>query len=170
MCDRREDCELDDKVIDLRSFLEGSPGDGEGIFALWGGDEDRVRLAVPVWRAIFLVEGDRGGVVSLSEAGGPPIPFFVLDVGEDPARTGFPSESVALLENQGSPAIAVTGGGGVAVSLGTYDDREWHLVVTGPKVGDPLEPKVREELLFLAGECAGLLFLRDAARRGTLRG
>jgi hypothetical protein len=48
--------------------------------------------------------------------------------------------------------------------LGSREGRVWHLVVDG---GDQrhggLSARSREDILFLAGECAGLLFLRDFA-------
>lgn len=159
---------MDENIIDLRSFLEDAPGRRDGVFALWGGDQNRVRLAVPLWRAIFLLGGDRGAVVSGSEGGGPPQPFFVLDLGDDPARTEFPEESTGLLNGRTAPGIGTSPEGGVAVLLGIEEGRRWHLVVTGPDLRLELDPRLREELLFLAGECAGLLFLRDAIRAETV--
>jgi hypothetical protein len=47
----------------------------------------------------------------------------------------------------------------VAVFLGSHRGRRWHLLVTGPGVEEPVEQRTREELLFLAGECAGLLVI-----------
>ncbi|MFC1660246.1 hypothetical protein ACFL3S_02110 [Gemmatimonadota bacterium] len=159
---------MDEKIIDLRSFLEAAPGEKEGVLALWGGDEKRVRLAVPLWRAIFMVGGDRGGVVWVPEEGPQnPIPFFVLDLREDPARTSFASESLDLLRDREAPGLAIHPEAGIGALLGTQEGRRWHLVVTGAARLEEPETKVREVLLFLAGELAGLLFLWELAEEAT---
>ncbi len=50
------------------------------------------------------------------------------------------------------------------IHLGARDQRSWFLLADGGGTRmDPLEPRKREDILFLAGECAGLLFLRDFA-------
>lgn len=159
---------MDGNIIDLRSFLEGTPGREDGVFALWGGDQNRIRLAVPVWRAIFLLGGERGGVVSDPGGTGSLHPFFVLDLGKDPARIEFSSDSIGLLDDQTAPGIAVSPEGGVAVLLGVQEGRRWYLIVAGPKVRQELETRLREEVLFLAGECAGLMFLQDAVKAETV--
>jgi hypothetical protein len=56
------------------------------------------------------------------------------------------------------------GPGGLLVCLGSRDEREWCLLADGGvRREEALEPRRREDVLFLAGECAGLLFLRDFA-------
>ncbi len=54
--------------------------------------------------------------------------------------------------------------------LGEQDGRRWYVVVAEAteEVG-PLEGLVRDDVLFLAGECAGLLFFRGFAAEATDR-
>jgi hypothetical protein len=52
----------------------------------------------------------------------------------------------------------------VAIHLGEHKGRRWFLVVdeaTGDK--NALDGRARDDILFLAGECAGLLFFRGFA-------
>lgn len=156
----------DDQVIDIREYLsESAEVRSPGAFSVLGGGGERSRFAMPVWRAIYLVGGDWGGIVTLAKGGDgqKADPFFALDLREDPARTEIPTPSLGLLQGKTVPAIATTKEGGVAVSLGEDDEFRWFLQVLG---GSPLGPKERadrEALLFLAGECSGLLFFRELA-------
>jgi hypothetical protein len=157
---------MDDRVIDIRRYLEEPVEDGgAGAFSVWGGGGERSRLALPVWRAIYLAGGDWGGVLSrdqeLSEA--ELEPFFVLDLREDPARIRIPPASTQELSCAEAPAMAHTEEGGVAVFLGLGKEKAWFLVVQGEEARFLPEGQPRETLLFLAGECAGLLFFRDLA-------
>ena len=54
--------------------------------------------------------------------------------------------------------------------LGEQEGRRWYVVVAEAteEVG-PLEGRVRDDVLFLAGECAGLLFFRGFAVEATDR-
>lgn len=131
---------------------------------MWGGEGDRSRFALPLWRAVFLVGGDRGGIVHIPEGEkGKPEPFFVLDLGQDPARTDFFRPPASILHSTEAPALARLPGGGVVVFLGGDEGKQWFLMVMGGEGEGPLAARGREALLFLAGECAGLLFLRDFA-------
>ncbi len=159
---------MDDKVIDIQQYLKTSSRGPGSAFAVWGGEGEKARFALPVWRAVFLLGGERGGIVSLSqEGGGKPEAFFVLDLGEDPARTEFPSLPVSLLGSQEAPATAPLPGGGAGIFLGEEEGRAWYLTVLGGE--DRTSPSGRkwEDLLFLAGECAGLLFFRGLAGEGS---
>jgi hypothetical protein len=60
--------------------------------------------------------------------------------------------------------------GGLCVFLGARAGQLWLLLVDGGERTAPLPPNVREDVLFLAGECAGLLFLRDLAGDKSERG
>ena len=157
---------VDDHVIDIRRYLDQSPGSqDEGAFAVWGGGEERSRFALPLWRAIYLVGGDWGGIVSLSkedDADGIR-PLFILDLKQDPARTHGPTGSPHQLRGEEAPALACSEDQELAVLLGEDDERWWFLQVVGGASGATLEGKCREKLLFLAGECAGLLFFRELA-------
>lgn len=159
---------MDDRIIDLSDYLERRPGSGtaeKSSFAVWGGEGERSRFALPLWRAIYLVGGDRGGLVRARKGASPPeelTPFFVLDLASDPPRTEFSPGAVEEAWTRESPAVADRGPGGVAVLLGEEEAWKWFLVVDdGKESREPLDRDVRDDLLFLAGECAGLLFHRE---------
>ena len=165
---------MDDDVIDLTKYLDRSKavsdiglgpdvGGSRGNFSVWGGDGDRSRFALPVWRSIYLVGGGRGGLVweDLDQMPGMLTPFFVLDLGAEPARVDFGYDLVAGLETSEAPTV-MERSTGIGIFLGTREGRQWYLVLDdrGP-TGEALQGGVREDLLFLAGECAGLLFYRE---------
>jgi len=156
----------DDHIIDIRRYLGQSPGkQDEGAFAVWGGGEERSRFALPLWRAIYLAGGDWGGIVSLSkedDADGTR-PLFILDLKQDPARIYSPTGSLHHLRGEDAPALAFSDDQELAVLLGEDDDRRWFLQILGVASRTTLEGKGRENLLFLAGECAGLLFFHELA-------
>lgn len=167
--DRFEEEFVEDGIIDLGRYREGAHEEDGGTFAVWGGEGERTRFALPVWRGIFLVGGDRGGIVRCRDAGlgeEDPRPLFVLDLGREPARLAFPSPAGA--GGGEAPAITdVRGGGGVAVLLGSHGGWRWYMEILGKEVGGLPEGEARETLLFLAGECAGLLFYRGFAEGGA---
>ncbi len=170
----------DDDVIDLTSYRgkafprterEGSPS----RFAVWGAEGRRSRFALPVWRAIYLVAGGRGGLVWTSQGGGAagdavgdaavPEPLFVLDLASEPARTEFTPPSLEVLDAREPPTL-LEQEGSVVVYLGSRDDRNWFLILDGRSPSEPLDSDAKEDLMFLAGECAGLLFFRELADAG----
>ena len=159
---------MSDEIIDLTQYLDRESPKGEstrGAFALWGADGERSRFALPLWRTIYLAQGERGMIVWRdTSAEDVPHAFLVLDLGEDPARVEVDREAVPLTEDGEPPALHDHGAQGVTIFLGSRGTRIWHLVVDGgdKRLGD-LTAKTREDILFLAGECAGLLFLRDFA-------
>ena len=59
--------------------------------------------------------------------------------------------------------LKTRGDTGVVVFLGGEGGKQWFLMVMGGEGDEPVAGRKREDLLFLAGECAGLLFLRDFA-------
>lgn len=155
---------VDEGVIDIRKYLNAAPGSGNRSFSVWGGEGERARFALPVWRSVFLVGGERGGIYFQKVDGGEDcIPFFVLDLGEDVPRTSFtPPPHTSLTPDQ-APTLLVKAEGEVVVFLGMEGDRRWFLEVVGGTSDEGVSGKKREELLFLAGECAGLLFFREFA-------
>ena len=174
----------DDRIIDIRGFLgESSEKPAEGAFAVWGGEGEQSRFALPVWRAIYQVGGDWGGVVfrpkidqedvlhpkrvpadSVGDLSGEPAyPFFVLDLKREPARTVISTKSLTLLAGREVPSLVFSPEGELGILLGEDEERRWFLQVRGGFSEADVGRKTREILLFLAGECAGLLFLRDLA-------
>jgi len=155
---------VDEGIIDIRRYLNPPGKEGVRAFSVWGGEGERARFALPVWRAVFLMGGNRGGIFHVEGRGtGARAPFFVLDLKEDPARTSFLPPPASILAQRNAPAFSSRPSGGILVFLGEEQGRKWFLEVEGDGEIPPVVGKRREELLFLAGECAGLLFFRDFA-------
>lgn len=157
---------MSDGIIDIGDYLRRRDDDEEqsSTFSLWGADGERSRFALPLWRAIYLTQGERGGIL-WSRGGSPELnPFVVLDLAAEPARVQFPWDGAPGLDPGRVPDLRLIPDDGLCVYLGEEEERRWFLVVAGDKAGSA-EPtgRDREDVLFLAGECAGLLFLRDFA-------
>lgn len=155
------------EIIDItRYFKRESVSDApRGAMALWGADGERSRFALPLWRIIYLTEAERGLIV-WSDVGGDGVqtPFIVLDLAHEPADTDLDSETIPAFDLDEAPTLVDLGGDGLIIYLGSRDDRAWTLVVDGGHSRTTaLSTRTREDILFLAGECAGLLFLRDLA-------
>lgn len=156
--------DMSDEIIDLSEYQ--AEREGRRAFSVAGGEGERSRLTLPMWRAIYLLDGERGGIVRAGGPGSGLHSFFVLDLGESPARTGFDGEGARRLESRDPPAVDVSEGA-ATILLSRDDRRGWFLVITGPKVGaSELGRREREDLLFLSGECAGLLLHRDVGTSG----
>lgn len=156
----------DDRVIDIREYFTETPEvRSPGAFSVLGGGGERSRFAMPVWRSIYLVGGDWGGIVTLAKDGEDQKaePFFALDLKQDPARTEIPLRSLNRLRGKSVPGMVTTPEGGFAISLGEDEEYRWFLQVLGGRRTEPQDGKEREALLFLAGECSGLLFYRKLA-------
>jgi len=84
----------DDHVIDTRRYLDESrERRDEGAFAVWGGGGERSRFALPLWRAIYLVGGNWGGIVSLPKLETEDVahPLFIREL-----ATPLPSSALTL--------------------------------------------------------------------------
>jgi len=151
---------MDDKIIDLGDYR--AERSERTAFSVAGGGDEASRLALPVWRAVYLLGGDRGGIVwtPARQRRDPPHSFFVLDLARDPARTEFEAGALTGMTERDPPALEVAAES-VAVLLAGDQHRSWFMLVTGRRSGAS-EPsaRTREDLLFLAGECAGLLIHR----------
>jgi hypothetical protein len=163
--------EHDDTVIDLAAYLRRKEAEAEGedsptTFTLWGGEGERARFALPLWRAAYLAGGRRAALLWLPKEvpDEEPEPLIVLDLREDQARLDFTPSSLVGLADATKPGSFAANNGGLAVYLGEDTDRKWYLTVDdleGPSVDLQIRPQ--NDLLFLAGECAGLLFFRGLA-------
>lgn len=157
---------MSDGIIDIGEYLRRRDGDEEptSTFSLWGAEGERSRFALPLWRAIYLTQGERGAVMWSPQGTGELKPFVVLDLASEPARTEFPWDGAVGPSSERVPELRLVPEEGISVYLGEERERQWFLVVAGGGSGSA-EPvgRDREDVLFLAGECAGLLFLRDFA-------
>lgn len=156
-----------DEIIDLTRYLKREPTSDlpKGTMSLWGADGERSRFALPLWRIIYLAQGDRA-VISWSyiQRQNRLNPFVVLDIAADPARREVDGANVPKFDPDEGPSLIDFDEDGLVIFLGSRAGRIWTLLVDGgPGRSEPLERPAREDILFLAGECAGLLFLRDLA-------
>jgi len=160
---------MSDGIIDLTQYLNrGGQESEEGsstTFALWGAEGERSRFALPLWRSIYLAGGDRGAIVWRDPVDQDLLrPFVVLDLGKDPPRTAFDVSLVGIHSEGEPPALREEAGHGISILLGSREGRQWFMVIDGGQGGSTsVHGRDREDILFLAGECAGLLFLRDFA-------
>jgi hypothetical protein len=156
-----------DKIIDIASYLDRDAGRSEtpATMSLWGADGDRSRFALPLWRIVHLAQAERGVIFWRRLSGdATPTPFVGIDRARDPARLGVDASTLPRCGDAGSATLHDLGSGGLLVCLGARDERQWCLLADGGEGREaPLDARRREDVLFLAGECAGLLFLRDFA-------
>jgi len=162
--------EFDDQVIDLPSYVkrkEAEASDAHSTFSFVGGEGERSRFALPLWRAAYLASGARAALVSLSAdvvaGASPPEPLVVLDLREEPARMDFGAAALRGLAEATAPGTPSEGSEAVAVYLGQEDDRRWYLLIDDLEGASEMSGRARDDLLFLAGECSGLLFHRGLA-------
>ena len=77
---------------------------------------------------------------------------------------GAGNDRVARRGYASKPSLVELDESGIVVYLGSRGRQLWTLLVDGVCASDtPLTARAREDILFLSGECAGLLFLRDLA-------
>jgi hypothetical protein len=114
---------------------------------------------------VHIAVAERGVILWRNTSGDrTPHAFVVIDVARDPTRLRLEGAWIEHCEAQESATLHDLGADGIVVYLGTRADKIWCLLAEGGAGRKaPLEPKRREDILFMAGECAGLLFLRDMA-------
>lgn len=164
----------DDRVIDLSSYLKRKEEESSRTrttFSFWGGEGERSRFALPLWRAAYLASGRRAALLwepATSVAGADEAhPLVVLDLGEEPARVDFDARCLAGLGGVDAPGTVIASGEILGVYLGEKGERKWYLLVDDLDTPDAdISGRARDDLLFLAGECAGLLFHRGLDEEG----
>jgi hypothetical protein len=155
----------DDHIIDLAAYLEARERDldHEGPLAVLGSEGERRRFILPLWRGAYVAGA---GWVGLVREDGPDRleAVVVIDLRSDPARpepeTGLPP---LQLEDK-PPSLRMTSDGAMVLALGEGPGgRRWMLVLAELEPDDEvLEDEIRENLLYLAGECAGLMNLVES--------
>ncbi|MBI4520562.1 MAG: tetratricopeptide repeat protein [Gemmatimonadetes bacterium] len=146
------------------------------VFALYGADYERSRLVLQLWRAVSLLGADRAAAVWVDEYGpGLAHVYCLLDLAADPPRRSFSLDLLRAAWAQGVPgmwdvadadrsySVALPDGvrSGCAIALGSDGARAWFLVVDSHTARQPVSASVCAELMFSAGECAGLVLHRD---------
>lgn len=149
----------DDDVIDLRQYREDQARESEESgLSLMGADGDHRHFALPLWRMASVAQATWSGLVR-SRDGTDPTPITVVDLSSIEPRSvppgGLPGDPLAT-----PPALSEEPAGTLIVAVGRRNGDSWY-VVLGGRSPAALEPREREDLLFLAGECAGLVSLLD---------
>ena len=130
----KQDPEVEDdhRVIDLSSYLrrkEEASSRARTTCALWGGEGERSRFALPLWRSAYLAGGRRSALLwqppGAAPGGDPAQPLVVLDLGEDPARASFDPGCLSGLDGVEQPGTVVVSPRGLAVYLGEGEGRYW---------------------------------------------
>lgn len=160
---------MDEHVIDIGDYIRRRREESESrsTFAVWGAEGERSRFALPLWRIAYLAQGGRAAVAWEPSGRSDALAAMVgLDLRVDPPRTELEPSHVAPLRSVAeAPALERTMDDVLAIFLGERDARRWYLVVTDLEpADDPLGQEARNDICFLAGECAGLLFHRDLHR------
>ena len=146
-------------VIDLVPYLDAGRTEGD-TFAVYGGADSASRLALPVWRSVYRLRGSRGAVVAVQGRTKAVRTIFVLDLGADPARTELP-RGVSALPQAGDAGHRLTfhkEGRWAAVYAGQKGGESYYVLaldIADPEALD--DEQVRQDVLFLAGECASLV-------------
>ena len=153
-------------------------------FALHRTDGERFRVVHHLAEAARLLAADRVAAVWIDEYGpGVVHPDTVLDLLSDIPRRRFAAEPLRLAWNDGVPGkidLPDLGRSGLisihdatrslcAVALGSDGSRAWFLIVEGLGARLPLDGETSGRLMFLAGECAGVLLHRDLPAGGRAR-
>lgn len=158
---------MSDEIIDITRYLKREPASDlpRGTMSLWGADGERSRFALPLWRLIYLARAERAVISWADVARQDDVhPFVVLDTGADPARRDVDASRLPRFQADEGPSLMDLDANGLVVYLGSRAGRVWTLLVDGGEErSEPLARAAREDILFLSGECAGLLFLRDLA-------
>ena len=149
---------MSDEIIDLTRYLRRDSEEElpRGALSLWGAEGERSRFALPLWRIVYLAGAERGLITFRPlDGSSPPVPCSP----RGPASAVWPLDLPSFADERES-ALVDRCSAGVFVFLGTSAGRDWKLVVDGGQRSVPLDARAREDILFLAGECAGLLFQR----------
>lgn len=149
----------DDDVIDLQKYRDQQErADDEGGLSLMGAEGERRHFALPLWRMASVARATWSGLIR-ARPGREPTPVTVVDTASvDTRRTppgGLPGDPLLP-----PPGLIQEPDGTVLVAVGVVKGDSWYVALGGRTPG-PLEPREREDLLFLAGECAGLVALFD---------
>ncbi|MFQ5536059.1 MAG: tetratricopeptide repeat protein [Gemmatimonadota bacterium] len=134
------------------------------------------RSLIQALAAVTEVMGaDRAALVWIDEYGpGLVHPHVVLDLISDRPRRAFPVEVFRKAWEAGVPGLYETGtaawgrlrgpdapGWGMAVALGSDGTRAWFMVADAVGSRPSLTPEQRGQVMFLAGECTGIVLHRD---------
>jgi hypothetical protein len=153
----------DESIIDLAEWVRARESESEdpvSPLALHGVTGERRRYVLPLWRMAYLAQARWAGLLRESSTGIEAV--VVLDLRQDPPRTEPPGGIRPLGPSDRPPGIRVLGEGDLQLPLGqTPDGSRWCVTISDRQRSVQPEAPDREDLLFLAGECAGLLSMLE---------
>lgn len=153
----------DDRVIDLSAYLRArEEEEADTPLSLAGTEGERRRYVLPLWRMAYLAQARWAGLVQVDGSGRASRASVVLDQGHDPARWAPPDGLPAVPAELPPPALELVGDGSLAMPLGSVSASVWWVLLCERRRVHMPEGDVREDLIFLAGECSGLLSLLEA--------
>ena len=168
-------------LIHLESYRSRKDSRLRRTLALYAHDAEKYRILHQIWRAVSLVQGDRGAVVWVDDYGpGLPHAYALLDLASDRPRRVFSPAPFAGAWDVGVPGLLDlpdagdklgTDGRGVrsvcTVALGSDGPRSWFLCLDSLTPRGSLSTLVAGDLMFIAGECASILLHRDLEDAGA---
>jgi hypothetical protein len=147
----------DEPVIHLDAYRKQRAAAPRRGLALSGAEGERRHFALPLWRMASAAGADWAAVVRWVDGVGRSV--TVLDLDRDRPRDE-PPQGLPSAPSEPPPAVIEDGSTRV-LPIGAHEGDVWAVVLSGAQLAERMP---REELLFLAGECAGLLMLEHAAR------
>jgi tetratricopeptide (TPR) repeat protein len=140
--------------------------------SLYRADASRSELLGHLARVATLLGADRAATVWIDEYGpGMVHPHVVLDLLSDRPRRCFSADPLRKAWEGGVPGVFESHGTGwvrgegsawtVAVALGSDGTRSWFLIADAVSPGRSMSRGARDQLVFLAGECSGVVLHRD---------
>ncbi len=148
--------------------------------ALHYADRGRYTLVEHLAELATLLSAGRAATVWVDEYGpGLVHPHVVLDLASDRPRRTFSVEPLRLAWESGVPGVyhndddrsrgfGAESGGTMVVALGSDGTRAWFLLADSVGARKPLSEEVQGRVMFLAGECSGVVLHRDLeSREGT---
>lgn len=156
----------DDRIVNISEYIRARKEELEGSErapALSGIEGERRHLVLPLWRVAYVAHAGWVGLLRRDAAGAVEA-VAVVDMRHDPARP-HPDQGLPTVPfDDDPPCLRALPGGGLLLALGEGPrDSRWSIVLA--ERGDdaaPLEREAREDLVYLAGECAALVALLEA--------
>ncbi len=149
----------DDDVIDLGQYRAAQEAEEESMgLSLIGGEGCYRHFALPLWRMAALAAANWAGLIQTDSVGSTEA-VTVVDLGGFNARPA-PPDGFPPIPDLDPPALIECPDGSLVLPVAHAWDRTWTVVLAIRKPEVLTRPE-REDLLFLAGECSGLLLLLE---------
>ena len=152
-----------DDVIDLSRYRRRQADRKDAGLSLLGAEGVYRHFALPLWRMASVAGATWAGLVRRLEEG-PAETLVAVDLRPGGARRE-PEGGLTEAPLQPPPHIVEDPDGRRTLAVSVDGRGQWY-VVLGEGTPSSLGARAREDLLFLAGECAGLLAVLEAGSEG----